>query len=259
MEHQQHSQKTQALNSQINDSVPSWKELTAATMDPTQMLQLSENLKFLPVPTATDDLEATMKKMEDLAQIVAQGNSLALFTGLALASQTTRDTESLAKEQLSPEETALYEAWQARKADPNLAGSPLPSFDWNANVAPIPEGAQSLKNFTKRAAAMDVIFEHQGATPENASWLTTHMPEVLPLVKAVTKIANVKQSLAAQNQAQYRGLTDMEAAEVETVRKIVAIAETNTNRELERMRRLARSIREAASIIKSRAEALQNS
>ncbi|RAK71408.1 uncharacterized protein BO72DRAFT_392096 [Aspergillus fijiensis CBS 313.89] len=228
-------------------------------MDSAQLSQLSRNLRSLPIPTTTDDLEETLKKLQDLAEVVTQGNSLALFTGLKLVALPTRDPETLAKEQMSPNEILLYEAWKARKADPNVEGSLLPSFDWIANVAPVPQGAHSLKKLTKRAAAMDVVFDHQGATPENAAWLTSRMPATLPLVKAVARISHCKQSLEQQSQAHFRGLSDMEAAEVETIRKIVAVAEANTNRELERMRRLARSIRESASIIKSRAEALQES
>ncbi|PYI20690.1 hypothetical protein BO86DRAFT_389303 [Aspergillus japonicus CBS 114.51] len=228
-------------------------------MDPAQLSRLGRDMRFLPVPVATDNLEETLKKLQDLTEVATQGNSLALFTGLELVALPTRDPEKLAKEQMSPKEVLLYEAWKARKPNPNVEESLLLSFDWTANVAPVPQGAHSLKKLTKRAAAMDVIFDHHDATPENAAWLTSRMPQTLPLVKAVAKVSNCKQSLEQQRQAHFRGLTDMEAAEVETIRKIVAVAEVNTNRELERMRRLARSIRESASIIKSRAEALQES
>ncbi|PYH78099.1 hypothetical protein BO82DRAFT_357691 [Aspergillus uvarum CBS 121591] len=228
-------------------------------MDPAQLSRLGRDLRFQPVPAATDDLKETLKKLQDLAEVATQGNSLALFTGLELVAPPTRDLEKLAKEQMSPREVLLYETWKARKPDPNVEGSLLPSFEWDANVAPVRQGAHSLKKLTKRAAAMGVVFDHQGATPENAAWLTFHIPKTSPRVKAVSRILYCKQSLEQQSRAHSRGLAGMEAAELETIRKIVAVAEVNTNRELVRMRRLARLIKESASILKSRAEALQKS
>lgn len=93
------------------------------------------------------------------------------------------------------------------------------------------------------------------ATPENASWLTFNMPVMLPLVNAVTRV------LKAQKQAQqdpHAGLSDMEAAEMETVRKIVATVERNRSCELERIRRLTRSICQDAEILKSRVTFLES-
>jgi uncharacterized protein YlxW (UPF0749 family) len=55
-----------------------------------------------------------------------------------------------------------------------------------------------------------------------------------------------------------RGLTDVEAAEVETVRKIVSLAERNRTRELEKIRKLTRSITESAAVIKARVKSLED-
>jgi transposase len=55
-----------------------------------------------------------------------------------------------------------------------------------------------------------------------------------------------------------RGLTDMEAAEVETVRKIVSLAERNRTRELEKIRKLTRSITESAAVVKARVKVLED-
>ncbi|GCB24208.1 hypothetical protein AAWM_07093 [Aspergillus awamori] len=237
--------------------------------------QVNEGFKFLAVPTETDDLEATCTKLKELAKTVEQGNSLALFTGLKLATYPSKsDPESVAMSQLTPEELWMYETWKEMKmiqdaestngdrscGEEDRNGMKLPYFDWEQNVAPVPQGAQSLKRFTQRAAAMDVVFGHQGATPENASWLTSHMIFMLPLVKAVTKITNIKKNLKNNHQSRHtRGLTDMEAAEVETARKLVAIATKNRAREMEKIRRLTKSIEEDALIIRGRAEALERS
>lgn len=235
--------------------------------------QVSEGFKFLPVPTETDDLQTTCTKLEELAKIVEQGNSLALFTGLNLATYPSKsDLESVAMSQLTSEELWMYETWKEMKTRQDTKSKngdrscnegdsnamKLPYFDWEQNVAPVPQGAHSLKRFTQRAAAMDVVFGHRGATPENASWLTSHMIFMLPLVKAVTKVTNITKNLKNSHQSrQTRGLTDMEVAEVETARKLVSIANKNRAREMEKIRRLSKRIEKSASILRERAEALE--
>jgi hypothetical protein len=240
-------------------------------LDPTDLRHLGENLKLLPVPSVNDDLETTAKKMRALAQVVSDGNSLALFTGLQMASQHSRDPESIAVSQMTPDERWMYEAWQKsrkrrKRKNPDDQDSeeaptrgrvPAVDFDWVKNVAPVPDGAQSLKKFTERAAAMDIVWDHQGATPENAAWLTFNLPAALPLVKAVSRVRNAEKHRQNSRDSSMRGLTDMEAAEVETVRKIVSLAERNRTRELEKIRKLTRSITESAAGIKARIKYLE--
>ncbi|KAL5366653.1 hypothetical protein BJX96DRAFT_40630 [Aspergillus floccosus] len=238
-----------------------------ATLDPLHLADLGEKLKILSVPQDGDTLEETAAKLCDLAKVVEEGNSVALWTGLQLSSPHARDPESIAKAQMTPQELIQYEAWQAMRQkcesgdeEGGRSGEQLVegirAFDWGANVAPIP-GAQSEKRFRQRAAAMDVVWDHQGATPEHAAWLTFHMVELLPLVKAVTKVMNIKRHFSENDP--YPGLTGMEVAELETVRKIISVAERNRTRELERIRRLTRSINDAAGIIRTRLQALEKS
>ncbi|KAF7121958.1 hypothetical protein CNMCM5793_009512 [Aspergillus hiratsukae] len=258
------------LDEQSNNATTQTPE---PALDPTDLKHLGENLKILPVPSVNDDLETTAKKMRALAKVVSDGNSLALFTGLQMASEHSRDPESIAVSQMTPDERYLYEAWQKsrkhrKRKNPddqdseessNRAGKvPAVDFDWVKNVAPVPDGAQSLKKFTQRAAAMDIVWEHQGATPENAAWLTFNLPAALPLVKAVCRVRNAEKHRQNNRDSSMRGLTDMEATEVETVRKIVSLAERNRTRELEKIRKLTRSITESAAVIKARIKALED-
>ncbi|KAF7588359.1 hypothetical protein BBP40_005788 [Aspergillus hancockii] len=239
-------------------------------MDPLALKDLGENLKFLPVPTDTDDLETTSRKMQELAKIVEEGNSLALWTGLKLAPKIApRDPEILAKAQLTESELELYERWKGLQnsnndKDENNDHSEdqetlkIPEFNWAENKALVPTGAQSVRRFTQRAAAMDVVWGHHGATAEHASWLTFNMAHMLPLIKAITKISNIQKHIQDQDPLAGK-LTEGQAAEIETVRKVVAIAEGNRNREMERIRKLARSISESAAVLKSRAQELERS
>lgn len=251
-------------------------------MNPHDLADLSYKLRILPVPEDGDNLEDTAQKLQAMAQVVQAGDSLALFTGLQLSSAPHgrgrgRNPEELARSQMTPQERMLYDAWRRMKrqkrehsssvvgnatsdenAPPTATGTgtgtmSLPPFDWEANRAPLP-GAHSEKRFAQRAAAMDVVFEHQGATPEHAVWLTFHMAHFLPLIKAVARVMN---SQRIHEQDSRTGLTDMEAKELETVQRAIYVAERNRCRELERIRRMTRSIAESVEIIKSRIRALE--
>lgn len=175
--------------------------------------------------------------------MVNEGNSLALFTGLKLSMPNPKDAESMAKSQMTSVELGSYADWKSKT-------KPVHSFDWENNKTPLPStGAQSLKKFTRRAAAMDVIWEHEGATPEHASWLTFNMTSLLPPVKAVSRV------LAAQKQYQndpLAQLSPMEVAEIDTAHSVVHVAERNKERELQRIRQLTRSISRSTVTINSR-------
>ncbi|KAA8641903.1 hypothetical protein EYZ11_002169 [Aspergillus tanneri] len=239
------------------------------TVNPTDLFNLGKNLKLLPVPETTDDLEVTCKKMQDLAKVVEEGNSLALYTGLKLASQQSRNPELIARTQLAPREREEYERWREMKDNRNRNSDgnnednqynniimKLPDFDWDKNVAPVPQGSRSLKKFKQRAEAMAQIWDHQGVKPEHASWLTFNMTALLPLVKAVTKISNIERHLEEQNPG-ICNRTDMEFAELETARNILAVAERNRAREMARIRKLMKSITESTTIMKTRIRALE--
>ncbi|KAI9037618.1 uncharacterized protein KD926_000180 [Aspergillus affinis] len=235
--------------------------------DSNGLLNLCQNFRLLPVPEDKDDLETTARKMEDLAREVDNGNSLALYTGLQVASQRPRNPESIAKAHLAPHERWLYDCWRKSRDsyDNAVDGMRLPDFNWDKWVAPLPNGMQSLNKFRQRAEAMDRIWGHHGATAEHASWLTYHLPSMLPLVKAVTKVTNLQRNNQPREPreprgsrgAHPRGLTDMEVAELETARKVVAAAEKNRCRETEKIRRLTRSIANSVTVMKSRVHTLE--
>lgn len=226
------------------------------------------DFSILRIPETEDDLETTATKLEALADVARRGNSLALWTGLKGAKSRSqpgivqgRDTESDARLQMSPMEREQYDAWKAGKCW-------VPEFDWKENVAAIPRGAQSLRKFGQRAAAMDVVWGRQQkqednddsgdgderARPENASWLTFNMPFMLPLTNAITRVSNAEKQA---QQAPHTGLSEMEVVEMETARKIVAAAERNRTRELERIRKLTRSITENAEVLRARVQHLE--
>ncbi|EYE97481.1 uncharacterized protein EURHEDRAFT_295634 [Aspergillus ruber CBS 135680] len=236
---------------------------------------LRQDFTIHAIPEIDDDLETTANKLKDLASVVQRGNSLALWTGLKAATPQPRsDAVTNARMQMTPSERQAYDAWKEGKYQ-------IPEFEWTGNVAVVPKGAQSLKKFEKRAIAMDIIWgwrplsqperedkgeEGEGssasdstsmnarATPENASWLTFNMPATLPLIQAVVRVLNAEKQ-AQQNP--HAGLSEMEIVEMETARKIVAAAERNRSRELERIRLLTRSITQNTEVMKARIQSLE--
>lgn len=202
-----------------------------------------------PVPSPTDDLETTAKKLEALADVVKQGSSLALYTGLKLSHPKPRDAESIAVSQMTAVELECYNDWKSKT-------TPVPSFDWGNNKSAVPTGHQSQKKFTRRAAAMDVVWGRDGATAEHASWLTTKMAFILPLVKAVSRVLTAEEHY--RNDPMLK-MGPMKAAEIETAKAIVYIAERNRERELQRIRGLTRSISRSTSVLQSRTAGLKKS
>lgn len=235
----------------------------AAGPDSIDLVTPSQNLRDIPVPVPDDgdDLETTAQRMEDLAKVVRDGDSLALYTGLKLAPAQPQNPEDLAVATMTPQERMMYNAWKTSRKPDQSSRDPSDSqglrpFNWDANVAPVPTGAQSHKKFAKRAAAMDLVWGHEGATPEHAAWLTFHMPNGLPLVNAVTKITNLTMHMK-QHDPQTRRLRDAKVAELETIRQIIMVAERNRCRELERIRTMTRSIAESVTTLKSRVHNLE--
>jgi hypothetical protein len=287
--------ETDSSSTQASDEISSTSLLPRSPqslqIDPVSLMSLSQTFHLLPTPEDGDNLETTVEKVSRLAHVVDQGNSLALWTGMKLASETLQDAESIAKAQMPNEERHIYEAWKEWATTRNdcdststttattttttaVAGNAstineststsqkwfrLPDFNWEQNVAPVPEGAQSLKRFTQRAAAMDIVFRHQGATPENAAWLTFNMAPLLPLVKAVTKISNMERHYRENGgrNTSLQGLSKMEMAEMETARRVVAAAERNLNREAERLKRMTRELSKSNEVIRARMRDLE--
>lgn len=135
------------------------------------------DLPFLiPLPMAHDEVEVYLKKLRSVANIVACGGRLKL-TKLPASITDRYDPETVGKKSMSAVERSAFDAFQE--------DTTLPPFDWSMAS---PVQLQSRKTFEERAAAMDVLWQHQGTTANNAAWLSQNMQHLLPLVKAMTKI-----------------------------------------------------------------------
>lgn len=203
----------------------------------------SDEFPFLvPVPTAGDNVAATARKLSDVAAIIRSGRSLVYTDNMtAQPAKATNDAEAYAKGCMLPDELAMYEDWKACVIR-------LPPFDWAKNVLPVDRQAQVI--FSQRAAAMDFIWHHQGATPENAAYFMFFRLDLLPLVKAVTKLLSAKAHL--ENHDLLCRLSIAEIAEIKALQLINGVVEENVALESEPRRDFVQSIRESQGVLKER-------
>lgn len=201
----------------------------------------SDEFPFLvPVPTAGDSVAATARKLSDLATIIRGGRSLVYTDPMtAQPAKAKHDAEAYAKERMLPAELAMYEDWKTCVIR-------LPALDWAKNVLPVDRHAQVI--FSQRAAAMDLIWHHQGATPENAAYFMVFHLDLLPLVKAVAKLLSAKAYL--ENHDSLCRLSVAEVAEMKALQLVNGIVVENLALESEPRRDLVESIRESQTVLK---------
>ena len=203
-----------------------------------------KDLPFLiPLPTATDDLETAARKMDAIANIITQGGRLELNVwpdSIILR----HDSEGFGKQSMNTTELLAFDAWQ-------YGNVPVPAFDWTCTM-PVTE--DSRKTCQDRAAAMDIIWQHRGATPGNAAWLSTKMSAVLPLVKAVEKVMRAQEYLALHDP--FKGLDENQIAEAETLRFIIRAAGDSVKQDKAKVSRVTYSISQSQAVLKDRLAAI---
>lgn len=209
------------------------------------------------IPKNSDSLAAIARKMERLAGIVQRNESLAVHTNFTFSKFNGIDPEAIAIKNMDEMELYWYQGWKDSEAnnrndrgnavnyeeDENDIGArfQVPSVDWSSPdfAAQVPNGQKSRQTFTYRAEAMQKIWLPNAVeevkkeeeadtarssqvytiTPENAAWLTSNMIDMLPLVKAVSKIQSAERDLAGGLTA----LTIHEMAELQTIKGIASI------------------------------------
>ena len=204
---------------------------------------------LLPMPEPTDDLETIVRKIESLAKVVEHGASLAVRTGFVKAAQKGHDPVALSTVSMTPPELFQYKAWDS--------GAAMPVIDWATCRRPVLGGAASLKRFTRRAGAMRIIWDNENADAENASWLTSEMAYVLPLVSAVAKVSAARRVLS-DGQAGLSDLEVVEMVEMKTAHRAVSIAMKNLNQAYQRLSVLSRSTKSSMEIIQARENAIED-
>ncbi|KAJ6131614.1 hypothetical protein N7523_001320 [Penicillium sp. IBT 18751x] len=205
---------------------------------------------FLPMPTEGDDLETTARKMQSIASVISSGRNLSMTSGPRSTTndskrKQTRTAEDFAIERMTGPEIAQYNAWKQGLIQ-------LPTVDWYQNRLPVaPTG---MRTFSRRAIAMDIIWERSGFAPEHAAWLAVNMNFLLPVVKAVTKVLGAAEELQRNEHPQ---MSDRDIAEMDMLRLINSTAEETVTRERERMRMLVDSIHRSQAVLTHRINTLE--
>ncbi|KAI9374227.1 hypothetical protein BJX61DRAFT_540960 [Aspergillus egyptiacus] len=101
----------------------------------------------------------------------------------------------------------------------------LPLFDWDANVLPVLGNA--------------------------------NMPHILPLITAVVKVSNMEREIELKPTRYLTGLNASEAADVMVVQRILAAADTNLNRVMQKFRAIKREVLQAIKILETRCRAAE--
>jgi len=110
-------------------------------------------------------------------------------------------------------EKETFEAWRAGSVPS------LPVIDWVANRGPEPSSPRGLKVATRRAEALNRLYETDRAQPCHAVWFAQEQPLWLPLVQAISRIIGAEGDAAGG-----RVRSSLEHSEdCETLAKVVKI------------------------------------
>lgn len=159
-------------------------------------------------PDNSETLETTTAIEEALGRLVQNGGSIVDHTGVRQEDQEEFDAEQKARKIMKPMEIIQYDAWKA--------GAYISPIDWARDRLPVPGGKGTVKRYGRSAEAMNEIWNTDQATPENVSWVAQTHVHMLPLIKAVTMVANVQRDLVSRYGD---GLTAREMAEIESIRR----------------------------------------
>ncbi|AXU24204.1 hypothetical protein [Trichoderma harzianum bipartite mycovirus 1] len=199
----------------------------------------------LPIPEMGDSFEELQRKLRALAHVVEQGRSVAVATGYKAAAQQERDPREIARMAMTPVEIMQLDAWET--------GAALPKMDWGKDQGEPPQGDASRATALRRAAALNRLYKTDKATVENSTYFVKNYSPLIPLLTAVTKIIGAQRDLVGGMEE----LDEMQMAEIQTIGKIVATAQTNINRIQEEVRRLLRDINYSNSVLLARSHALK--
>ncbi|KAL4933081.1 uncharacterized protein BDV17DRAFT_146820 [Aspergillus undulatus] len=200
------------------------------------------NKDRVQVPHALDDFETTLHSVEMFCQVIESGKSVARCSALKFAANPALDVEQTVVKKLDPYVRKMYIAWKETVYNPRHGIEQdsehkkfvLPKLNWRKCVEPVSDEARVRSKFFSLAEAVDVVFGHRGATLENAMWLQIKKSRIMLLVLIVRKILMLEKSRRLNQAPKMPGLSLTQAADLQTIRRVVAQADENLNREMTR-------------------------
>ncbi|RHZ49193.1 uncharacterized protein CDV56_106441 [Aspergillus thermomutatus] len=159
--------------------------------------------------------------------------------------ETAKKYTALA-EAMGPTEEMQYKAWRD--------GAAIAQPDWETARKDVPTGNKALARAKRRKVAINRIFSRDDLTEENVMWLHTERKYIIPLITAVEKVVSAERDLVGGQTE----LSEMELAEVQTLRRITSVAMGNLQRVYERRNILARKIHSAREVFQAREHAIKS-
>lgn len=200
---------------------------------------------ILPIPIPSDDIETACRKLEDLADVIRQGKSVAIRTGFKGTIHGSLDAEEIAMRDMTWMELKQFKAWKS--------GIEMPDLDWDKCRLPVTGGPRPQKTFRRRAVALNRIYNRSDLTIENARWIAMNEVYQMPLVLAVDRVVGVELDLRGGQHM----LSQLEWAEIQTLRHSVAVVKTIKKKWFESIYRKMSALDENIKVIQAREEKLR--
>ncbi|KAL8647638.1 MAG: hypothetical protein Q9210_005436 [Variospora velana] len=134
------------------------------------------------------------------------------MTNFQATPSPNRNPVAKAYQEMAPNERMQ---WDTYIVDPCLQF--FPSINWFTDIDPEPTSKKPLKNASRRAQALNRLFDTDQARPGHAVWYTKQHPDFLPLVKAVARV------FGAERDIDGGGPEGMVKAELQTINTILGV------------------------------------
>lgn len=152
-----------------------------------------------------------------LAEVVKQGQSIAVRTGYRASTMAGKDPETVALEGMKELERVTYLAWKN--------GCHLKPYDFTRPLAVEPT-AKMTKEYQDRAAALSIMYRVPGITPAQAFMWTMNEIHYIPCMKAIMRVERQKVAMTGG----IPNLTPIELGDLQTLKKILAVTATTVQK-----------------------------
>ena len=191
----------------INTTPDAQKLEDSATM----ALPMKTGTAILAIPQSEDTLAILCPKLTAIAELVSAGQSVAVATGYAAATNQDQRAVQKATRQMRPSEGRVW-AW----FEGGLCT--LPDMDWTTNVDHTPLSPTPLKTARRRAQALNRLYKTDQAQPSHSVWFTKHHLEHLALVTAMARVIGAERDLVGGGV-----WTATQLADLQSINKILSV------------------------------------
>lgn len=166
----------------------------------------------LPMPMKTDSLAQLADKMDDLRQVIQNGGSLAVATGLMGTVRQTADPLEYALQEMSTTEKEQYDMW--------INGARLLDFDKKKSVDNRDKWRGNDKSLNQWLVGLRAMYDDESLTAEHVVWYAANASFMVPTIMAFCKVKSAERALTIKG----KDLSPAELAEYQTSKKVLAEA-----------------------------------